>query len=68
MTKEGSFNEFLGIKMETRKNGSINMTQKGLIEKIIEITKMQDCNPNYTPGAPKPVGQAPDDEPWDNSI
>jgi hypothetical protein len=34
LTHEGSFSEFLGIKFETNPvDGSVNMTQKGLIKK-----------------------------------
>jgi hypothetical protein len=50
LTREGTFSEFLGIKFEKDStNGSVNMTQKGLIAKIIEAAGMTDCNPNWTP-------------------
>jgi len=35
LTQEESFSEFLGIKFETRPDGSKEMTQKGLIKKIL---------------------------------
>ena len=47
LTREGTFAEFLGIKFEKNlDDGSINMTQKGLINKIIETARMTGCNPN----------------------
>ena len=41
------------------------MTQKGLIDKIIEITKMTGCNPNYTPCAQAALGSDLKGEPYD---
>ena len=50
LTKEGSFSEFLGIKFkEDKKAGTIKLTQKGLIAKIIDATGTRDSNPNWTP-------------------
>jgi len=66
LTREGSFSEFLGIKFEKNPDdGSINMTQKGLINKIIEAAGMTDCNPNWTPASTTPLGSDPDGEPMD---
>ena len=66
LTREGSFSEFLGIKFEKNSNdGSINMTQKGLIKKIIDSTEMTNCNPNWTPASTTPLGSDPDGEPMD---
>jgi transposase InsO family protein len=65
LTREGSFSEFLGIKFEKLDNGSVNMTQKGLINKIIETAGMSDCNPNWTPASTTPLGSDPDGEPMD---
>jgi len=62
LTREESFSEFLGIKMEKQPDGSIELTQKGLIEKLIKTTKLEDCNPNYLPATAAlgsdPQGQA----------
>ena len=41
------------------------MTQKGLIGRIIEDTKMTDCNPNKTPASTVAPGSDKDGEPWD---
>jgi hypothetical protein len=43
LTLEESFSEFLGIKFEEREDGSIVMTQKGLIKKILLTTKNGRC-------------------------
>jgi hypothetical protein len=67
LTREGSFSEFLGIKFDQLDNGSINMTQKGLINKIIEAAGMTDCNPNWTPASTTPLGSDPDGEPMDEA-
>ena len=49
LTQEESFSEFLGIKFERTSDGSLHMTQKGLIEKTLKTADMSDCNPNATP-------------------
>ena len=56
LTVEGSFNEYLGIKYTTLEDGSIDMTQEGLIKKIIDATGMSDCNSNHTPTTKEPLG------------
>ena len=66
MTCEGTFSEFLGIKFEKNLDDeSINMTQKGLINKIIETIGMTDCNPNWTQASTTPLGTNPGGEPMD---
>jgi hypothetical protein len=68
LTREGTFSEFLGIKFEKNPDdGSINMTQKGLISKIIQAAGMTDCNPNWTPASTTPIGSDPDGEPMDET-
>ena len=49
LTVEGSFYDFLGIKFTENSNGTITMTQNGLIDKIIKATGLENCNPNWTP-------------------
>ena len=49
LTREGDFSEFLGIKMVKLPDGSIQLTQKGLIDKIIKTTGMEESKPNYIP-------------------
>lgn len=68
LTQEGSFSEFLGIKFEeNNNNGTITLTQKGLIQKIIAATNMEDCNPNWTPASSAALGIDPEGPPMDES-
>ena len=55
LTKEGSFSEYLGIKYEDTPDGKVHMTQRGLIDKIIQATGMEDCNPNWIPASKTPL-------------
>ncbi len=46
-TCEGNFTDFLGIKFgKDEVTNTVTLTQKGLIQKIIKATGLQDCNPN----------------------
>ena len=60
LTFEGSFSEFLGIKFTVNSNGTITMTQKGLIDKIIKATGLENCNPNWTPTTQVALGLDPE--------
>ena len=62
LTMEESFNEYLGVKYEKQADGSIAMTQDGLIQKIIEATGMQECNPNRVPASREALGMNPEGE------
>ena len=42
------------------------MHQKGLINKIIETTKMTLCNPNFTPTSQVASGSDPEGDNWEN--
>ena len=64
-TKEDSLSEYLGIKITKHEDGSISLTQPGLIKKVIETAKMEDCNPNFVPAAHEPLGMDPNGEPFD---
>lgn len=66
LKKEGDFNEFLGIKLEKREDGSVELTQTGLIDKILEATNMTDCNPNRIP-ATGALGSDPDGPPMEET-
>ena len=63
LTREGSFAEFLGIKFENSTDGSIELTQKGLINKILEATKKASSNPNKTPTTQLALPSDPDGPP-----
>jgi len=68
LDKEGSFEEFLGIKFERNTStGTIELTQKGLISKIIKETNMQSCKPNCTPASQLALGRDDDGEPMSES-
>ena len=67
LTQEGSFAEFLGIKFDEREDGSIELTQKGLIQKILAATGMEDCNPNSVPAAQAALGADKDGEPMEEN-
>ena len=60
LTKESSFSAFLGIGVESLPDGSLKLTQRGLIDKILTATKMQDCNPNVLPHSRTHSGSDPD--------
>jgi len=64
---EGKFSSYLGIGIQNFEDGTRHMTQKGLIKKIIETTKMGNCNPNWTPSTQLALGSDPDGEPYDHS-
>ena len=63
LTQDESFAEFLGIKFETKQDGSIELTQKGLIKKTLEAANMTNCNPNSTPALQGGLGADKDGEP-----
>ena len=64
---EGNFAEHLGIGIKHRDDRTINVTQKGLIEKIIATTKMKECKPNKTPALTTALGSDPEGKPWDQN-
>ena len=51
LTMEGTFSEFLGIKFEQVSPHKVEMSQRGLIKKILKTTNMEDSSPNWTPTA-----------------
>ncbi len=61
--KERTFRKFLGIKFtENKEVGTITLTQKRLIKKIITATNLEDCNPDWTPAATSVLGMDADGE------
>ena len=69
LTKEGSFSEYLGIKFEENsEDGTITLTQKGLIKKILQATGMENCSPNRHPAAAAALGIDPDGPPHHESF
>jgi hypothetical protein len=58
---EGSFEQYLGIKFERDpRTKAIELTQKGLVQKIITEVGLQNCKPNRTPASQLALGK--DDE------
>ena len=68
LTLEGSFSEYLGINYDWKDDNTLEMTQQGLIQKIIETTGMKDCNSNRTPctkeGLSSDENGKPMTDPW----
>jgi hypothetical protein len=61
LTRESTFSEFLGIKLEHDKNKkTVTLTQRGLIQKIINAVGLQDANPNWTPAIQTALGSDPE--------
>ena len=56
LTIEGDIQTFLGIQFTRLQNGTIHLTQCGLIDHILKATGMQDSNPDQTPASTKPLG------------
>ena len=67
LTQEGSFTEYLGIQYDHLDNGSISMTQTGLIQKLLDAAGMSDCNSNKTPATREALASDPDGEPMQDS-
>jgi len=67
LTQEESFSEFLGIKFETKPDGAIECTQRGLIKKTLEAAEMESCNPNSVPAAQHGLGTDAEGEPMDET-
>ena len=64
MTVESNdVSHFLGISFE-RKGKMIELKQTGLIEKIIEATRMKDANGKSTPAESKTLGKDPNGKPF----
>ena len=68
LTVEGDIQTFWGIQFTQLQNGTIQLTQHGLIDCVLKATGMQDSNPDQTPASTKPLGLdkngAPFKEQW----
>ena len=56
MKVEGDVTSFLGLTIRKFENGSFEILQTGLIERILQASGMIDCNPAKTPAAKLPLG------------
>ena len=68
LQREGTFEDYLGIRFTTLPNGSIHMTQSGLIQKIIKATGMEQCNLNKVPAHKSQLGKDVDGEPMNDDF
>ena len=59
LTRESSFSEYLGISYEKKSDGTLELTQKGLIKKIIAAVGLPKCKPNWTPASTECLGLDP---------
>jgi len=59
LEEESDVAGFLGVLIIRRKDGTLEMTQTGLIDRIIDATGLKGANPKDTPG---PHGALPKDE------
>ena len=67
-TCEGTFTDFLGVKfIKDEVTNTVTLTQKGLIQKIIKATGLQDCNPNHTLLCKHTLGLILMEYPWMSS-
>jgi Reverse transcriptase (RNA-dependent DNA polymerase) len=55
LEKEGDMFAFLGIDFK-RHGSKIELSQRGLIEKVINYVGLKDCTPRSTPAATAPLG------------
>ena len=53
----GEINDFLGIRIEKLGKNKFNLTQTGLIHKILSNSNMKSCKPVFTPAVTTPLGQ-----------
>ena len=63
LEKDGDIFGFLGISFK-QKGADIELSQTGLIEKIIKYTGMESATPKPSPAAPDPLGSDKDGEPF----
>jgi Reverse transcriptase (RNA-dependent DNA polymerase) len=64
LTEEGELSEYLGLSIKRHSNGSFELTQSGLIEKIIKAVGLENANPNHVP-ATETLGSCKDEPPHD---
>ena len=68
---EGEVGDFLGIRIE-RHRTNFELTQTGLISKVIKEARMETCNPAKTPSGIEPLSKDEDGEPfeedWEYSV
>ena len=69
LTVENDVSAFLGIDFKRNKaDGTIKLTQEGLIDRVIKAAGLEDCNPDQSPAAVENLGSDPEGEPFDGSF
>ena len=63
---QGDIFGFLGINFQ-QDGTNIELTQKGLIDKIIKFTDMSEATPKLSPATPEPLGSDPNGAPFNES-
>lgn len=64
LRNEGEVGDFLGIRIQQHDGRKFLMTQTGLIDKVLAVTGMDNCNPVSTPASKEAVGSDRDGEPF----
>jgi hypothetical protein len=57
LTVEGDVNAFLGIDISRSQDGCYVLKQPGLIQRVLQATKMADCHARPTPAGATPLGK-----------
>ena len=62
LNTEEIVSSFLGIEFTEQEDGRIKAAQPYLIERILQATGLEQCNPCKTPAEIKPLGKCPESE------
>ena len=57
LEKKPEMSRFLGLKIDRSMEGKVVLSQTGLIQRILSVMNMTDCNLKYTPVNKVPVGK-----------
>ena len=63
LTVEDDIYAFLGVEVDRKSNGDVELRQRGLIDKILVTCGMVDCNTKTTPCNQVPLGSDPSGDP-----
>ena len=63
LTAEGTFEDYLSVKYLRTDDGSVEMTQAGLIDKVLAAAKMSNCKESQSPANVTALPTDPDGEP-----
>ena len=57
LEKEEDMAGFLGLQIDRTTKGTVVLTQTGLIDRILVLMELEDCNPKFTPADKLPLGK-----------